>query len=818
MSRRTDLPIEASLGALTRALRGHGTAVLVAEPGAGKTTVVPLVLLDEPWCTGRIVVVEPRRVAARAAATQLASQLGEQPGATVGWRMRGDTKVGRATRIEVITDGVFTRLLQHDPSLDGISCLVLDEFHERSLDVDLGLALALDVRRALRPELRILVMSATIDAAAVARLLDGAPVVEAKGRTFPVATRWVGPATPVLAPDAVAEVTRRALAETTGDVLVFLPGAREIRGTARALGTPAATDVHALHGSLSPVEQDRVLDAAAPGRRKVILSTNVAETSLTIEGVTAVVDSGWVRRSINDPRRAMSGLVTVRVSRASADQRRGRAGRVGPGVGYRLWAEHEHALLDHHDPPEITLADLVPLALELARWGDPHGAQLSWLDPPPARALDPARATLQSLDLVDAEGRLTPHGRTVAELPLQPRLAHALCRTREIDPGLAALACSVAALLGERDIGDDRRDADLAHRIDALGGRGRSGAPAAVAARVRDEAARLRLLLDLPSDVAPASIDALGRVVALAYPDRIARRRPASARYLLANGAGGVLDARDNLGTSEWLAIADLEVRPDGGDAPILLAAPITERDAETLGGVRTEIVREWDRRTRDVRVARERRIGAIVLASSPVDDRDAAQDALLAGVRAEGLALLPRLDEATPLRARLAFCRRHLGADWPAVDDDALLGRLDDWLRPALVRIDARRARDLGRVDVAGAVTHLVAWSLTTRLEELAPTHVTTPNGRRRAVDYTGDDPVVSVRLQDAFGWHATPRLAGGRVPIVISLLSPADRPVQITRDLAGFWAGSYAQVRAEMRGRYPKHRWPEDPTSGSG
>ena len=476
-------------------------------------------------------------------------------------------------------------------------------------------------------------------------------------------------------------------------------------------------------------------------------------------------------------------------------------------------------MLDAHDPPEITVADLVPLALDLASWGDASGSHLSWLDPPPRHALEHAQTALRKLGVLDAANQRTPHGAAVAALPLHPRLAHALCDAVAGDAAHVALGCTVVALLGERDIVDDSSDADLARRVEALAHGGHANA--ALVARVRDDAARLRRLLGIPDGVRPAHLDAIGTIVARVYPDRIARRRGDTRRYALANGIGGVLGERDNLATSEWLAVADIEVPVDGGDAPIRLAAPLTERDLESLGGVDDVIIREWDRRARDVRIASERRIGHIVLSSSPIDDRDAALDALVEGVRIEGLGLLPRRDEAAALRDRVAFCRRHLGDEWPDLGDEALAERLDEWLRPALVVLGARRAKDLARLDVGAAIRQLLPWSLRARLDDLAPTHVATPNGRQRTVDYTNDDPVVSVRLQDTFGWRDTPRLAGGRVPIVLSLLSPADRPVQITRDLAGFWTGSYAQVRAELRGRYPKHRWPEDPTSpqpGSG
>ena len=815
----TDLPIAGALRALTAALMSRSSAVLVAEPGAGKTTIVPLVLLDQPWCVGRVIVVEPRRVAARAAATRLAALVGERPGVTVGWRMRGDTKVGAATRIEVVTDGVFTRIVQNDPSLDGIACVVFDEFHERSLDVDLGLALCIDAQLALRPELRILVMSATMDASAVANLLDDAPVISSPGRSFEVMTRHVGAAALTFQARDVADTTRQALRETTGDVLVFLPGAREIRAVERALEPTDAIEVRPLYGSLGATAQQQALDPATPGKRKIVLATNIAETSLTIEGVTAVVDSGWVRRSNFDVSRGIAGLVTTRVSRAAADQRRGRAGRVGPGTAYRLWSEAEHALLEPYDRPEIVQADLIALALDLARWGNAAGDRLRWLNPPPAHALAAATGVLVDLGLINSTGHVTTIGHAVAALPVHPRLGRAVLAAR--DRGFGALGCVVAALLSDRDVGEDRRDADLAQRIDQVSGT--SSRPEVD--RVRREAQRLRRAAHVDDDT--LDLRHLGTVLALAYPDRIGQRRDTAGRYLLASGSGAALDARDNLASSEWLAVADVEWNSDGGgDARILLAAPISRDEVERVVVPTTELRATWDRRAHDVRVQRETRIGAIVLKAIPVNDRAAAQRALLDGVRIEGLSLLPRLDAATALRARVAFCRAHdrndeqnqHGGDddestWPDLGDDTLTATLDAWLAPELVRVDAQRRVDLARVDVVSAIGALIGWRSLARLDRFAPTFVTTAKLTRRSVDYTGAQPMVTVRLQDALGWADTPRVGEGRVPVTVTLLSPANRPVQVTSDLAGFWRGSYAQVRADMRGRYPKHFWPAQP-----
>jgi ATP-dependent helicase HrpB len=789
--------VEDVLPDLLTALDAPGSAaVLVAEPGAGKTSLVPLALHDAPWRRGRVVLVEPRRLAARAAAERLAALLGERVGATVGLRMRGETRTSSTTRVEVVTDGVLTRMLHTDASLDGIDAIVFDELHERSLDTDVGLALSLDVRDALRPDLRFVAMSATIDGAAVARILGTDAVLRSSGRAFPTDVVWVGPSARSFDARAVAAACATAQRETSRDVLVFLPGAPEIHATARALDGIDA-QVLPLHGSLPFAEQQRAIRAAPDGTRKIVLSTSVAETSLTIDGVDAVVDSGWSRRARFDPRRGMGGLVTTRVSQASADQRRGRAGRVAPGRCYRLWTEAEHAQLAAFDPPEILTADHVPLALDLVRWGDADGTGLRWLDAPPVASLHAARVLLRGLGLVDERDRPTELGRRAGELPLHPRLAHAVLRAHELGEGGAAVA--VAALLGERD-GGAGGTADLRDRVRRMSG------------RASQQAARLARTIGI--DERGRNDDAVGLAVALAYPDRVARRRAGSARYLTTAGIGAELDPHDPLARCEWIAIADLDLRPDGGDARIRLAAEIDDADVTAAVGAPVTVERvEWDRRARDVRAVREDRLGSIVVVSRPVDDAPGAADALLDGIRAEGLALLPRWSESAGLRARLTFCRRALGDDWPDVDEAALLRDVDVWLAPWFG--GARRRADLARVDVTSALRAMVPAPRLAQLDTYAPREVALPNGRTRAVDYSGDHPVVSLRLQDAFGWNDTPRLAGGRVPLVVELLSPAGRPLQITSDLAGFWRGSYAQVRAGMRGRYPKHAWPEDPTS---
>jgi ATP-dependent helicase HrpB len=803
---KTGLPVEAMRPALLAALdEPGGAAVLVADPGAGKTTVVPLALLDAPWRRGRVVVVEPRRLAARAAAERLASLLGETVGRTIGVRMRDDTRTSAATCVEIVTDGVLTRMLHADPTLEGVDAVVFDELHERSVETDVGVALSLDVRDALRPDLRLIAMSATIDGAAVASLLGTDAVLRSEGRSFPTEVVWSDAALPRFDALAVASATRRALRETSRDVLVFVPGAFEIDAVIRGLADVGA-DVLPLHGSLPASDQRRALSSASPGRRKVVVSTSVAETSLTIDGIEAVVDSGWSRRARFDPRRGMGGLVTMRVSQAAAEQRRGRAGRLAPGRCYRLWSEAEHQRLSPFDPPDILSTDHVPLALDLVRWGDPDGSSLRWLDAPPATSLLAARDLLRSLGLVDDRDRLTDDGRRASELPVHPRLARAIVEADELGDGAAAVA--VAAVLDERARGRRGPAVDLHERVRRLSGRG------VRQARRLADLAGLRLDLDHPSTLDAAGV---GVAVALAYPDRVARRRGSSTRYLTTGGAGAELDPHDPLARSEWLAIAELDLRAGQGDATVRSAAALDADDVAVVVGPPTTVDRvEWDRRRGDVRAEREQRHGAIVVSTRAIEDAAGATEALLDGVRIEGLTLLPRWSETSRLRGRVRFLRRVLGDEWPDLGEDALLPTVDEWLAPWLA--GARRRDDLARVDVPGAVRALLPTALAARLDELAPARVTPPNGHARAVDYDGEQPVVSLRLQDAFGWLDTPKVAGGRVSLTVELLSPAGRPLQRTSDLAGFWRGSYAQVRAEMRGRYPKHAWPEDPAGVTG
>jgi ATP-dependent helicase HrpB len=814
------LPIDSVLPALRAALRARTSAVLQAPPGAGKTTRVPLALLDEPWLAGaKIVMLEPRRLAARAAAARLSLSSGTRVGGMVGYRVRLDTRVGPDTRIEVVTEGVLTRMLLDDPSLDGVGLLIFDEFHERNLQADLGLALALQARELLRPELRILVMSATLDGGPVAALLGDAAVVTSEGRAHPVSTRYRERRADQRVEAAVAAAVRDALDRDEGDVLAFLPGAAEIRRTAALLGGRLPDDAYVapLFGALSVEEQDRAVAPAAPGRRKVVLATSIAETSLTIHGVRTVVDGGLSRVSRFSPRTGMAALETVRVSQAAADQRRGRAGRTGPGICYRLWAEHEQHALALQATPEIREADLAPLALDLAAAGVTDPSELRWLDAPPASSFAQARELLAELGALDARGRITEHGRRMARLALHPRLAHMLLASESL--GLAGLACDLAALLAERDVlrpePGAAGDADVGLRLAALRG---GAAPGFVvdrdaARRAREQASLWRRQIGAaaaqPSDDASAGV-----LLALAYPDRVGRRRAGAAgRYLLRNGAGAAFANAQALAQNEWIVAAELDGRRP--ESRVYMAAMLDDADVLRLFAeqIEREAVVEWDDDAGQVIARRRARLGAIVLEDAPLRDAPAERvvAALLDGVRRRGLGALPWSDAASRLRERVAFLRT-LDDGWPDWSDGALLDSLGSWLAPRAA--GARRLDDLTRVDLGAALLDALPWELRARLDALAPTHVTLPTGNRAAVDYADPGaPALAVRLQELFGLADTPCIGGGRVPLTLQLLSPARRPVQVTRDLAGFWRGSYFAVRKDLRGRYPRHYWPDDP-----
>ncbi|HEV2272319.1 MAG TPA: ATP-dependent helicase HrpB [Steroidobacteraceae bacterium] len=835
------LPIDEALPQLRRALAEHLSAVLTAPPGAGKSTVVPLVLLAEAWAAGkRILMLEPRRLAARAVALRMAQTLGETVGRTVGYRMRLDTRVSRDTRIEVVTEGVLTRMLQTDPALEGVAAVLFDEYHERSLQADLGLALALDARASVAPELRIVAMSATLEGAAVSRLLGDAPAVTAHGRTFPVETRYAGKGLPPLpemgaaramqdSPEALtAKIVGRALQEEEGDVLVFLPGAREIQRVRALLeGSAAAAAgerlrILPLYGELASEEQEAALMPAAPGCRRIVLATNIAETSLTIPGVRVVVDCGLVRRSRFDPATGMSRLETERISRASAEQRQGRAGRVEPGVCYRAWSEGAQRSLAPFSPAEIVEADLTPLALELASWGVRDASALRWLDPPPAPMLASARDLLERLGALDGSGRITPHGREMTRLGVHPRLAHMLLRARETDT--LPLAAELAALLSERDLlrgTAAARDADIRGRIEALRGEGDSGGiDRAALQRARRGARDLLRQLGAAAQSKPRAAAAggtVGGLLALAFPDRIGRQRAGGeGRFTLSNGRGAHFAEPQGLARQELIVAVDLDDRER--DARIRLAAPLSRESLdEHLAArfVRSESV-EWSAREQAVLARRVLRLDELVLEESALPEvpREESRAAMLEGVRQVGIESLPWSRETRDLQARAGFVRR-LGADfeqWPDFADAALAAAAGDWLAPWLDGITRRE--HLARIPLLDALLGRLSWDERRELDALAPTHLAVPSGSRIHIDYTdASAPAVSVRLQEVFGLEATPRIGAGRVPITFKLLSPAQRPVQVTRDLASFWRGAYAEVRKDLRGRYPKHYWPENP-----
>jgi ATP-dependent helicase HrpB len=801
------LPIHAVLDDLKAALAARDAAVLVAAPGAGKTTVVPLALLDQPWMAGgKIVLLEPRRLAARAAAARMAKTLGEPVGATVGFRVRLQSKVSSRTRIEVVTEGVFTRMIQDDPALDGVACVIFDEFHERSLDADLGLALARDSQALLREDLRLLVMSATLDGARVSALLGdevlgGAPVIESQGRAFPVDTRYLGRDPRARIEDQVARAVERALASEPGSLLVFLPGQGEIRRTAERLEERLRdpdVDIAPLYGALDPAEQDRAIAPAAPGRRKVVLATSIAETSLTIEGVRGVIDSGLARVPRYDPAGGLTRLETVRVSRAAADQRRGRAGRTEPGVCWRLWDEPETRSLAPFARPEILEADLSGLALDLAAWGAKDPSGLAFLDPPPAGAFAEARRLLTGLQALDAHGALTAHGRAIARLPLPPRLAHMVLRGAA--SGQAERAAAIAAVLTEQGLGG--RDTDLRHRLERM--RSEKGGRARDALALADRWARLAG----PAGKSPKLSD--GLLLAEAYPERVARQRGGLGEYRLANGRGVFLEPTDALAREPWLAVAEL----GGGGARdrILLAAPVDEAELRAAFADRlvSEDLLEADAGGR-LRALRRLKLGEIVVEERRIEKPDPAMiaAALLAEVRRAGLAALPWGERSAALRARAAFLRA-ADPSGPDLSDEALLAGLDDWLAPLLAGRTA--LSQLTDADLADALRALIPWDALQRLDREVPAAWTAPTGTGCRIDYAAEGgPRVEVRAQELFGLDSHPTVAG--VPLTLALLSPARRPIQVTRDLPGFWRGSWKAVRADLRGRYPRHPWPENP-----
>ncbi|MCO6411741.1 MAG: ATP-dependent helicase HrpB [Thiogranum sp.] len=815
------LPIEPLLPQLRQSLARERNLVLQAPPGAGKTTRVPLALLDAPWLDQRkILLLEPRRLAARAAARFMAAALGERIGETVGYRVRLESRVGPRTRIEVVTEGVLTRMLQDDPALQSVGLVIFDEFHERSLHADLGLALCLDSQSALNETLRVLVMSATLDGAAVARLLGDARVLRSEGRSFPVTVHYRPARQPsrrhaVVTDDLVREI-RRAIDEESGSVLVFLPGAGEIRQLENALhGAQIGPDViiAPLYGQLGSAAQDLAIQPAPPGKRKLVLATSIAETSLTIEGIRIVIDAGLMRQPRFDPGSGLTRLVTLPVSRAAADQRCGRAGRLEAGVCYRLWPEHQHLLPAAR--PEILEADLAPLVLELAQWGVQDAAQLRWLDSPPAAHLAQARQLLQQLGALDGGGRITAHGRAMLQLGAHPRLAHMMLRAREL--GYAALACELAALLSERDPlrGARATEADMLLRLDLLRRRGTGqGSDKGLSGRVKDTARQWQRQLGGGSASSVAADDAMaGALLAFAWPDRIGQRRGGvDGRFLLSNGRGAMLRDPEPLAAADYLVAAQLG---DGREARIFLAAEVQREQLQEYHGdlLSAHCFVAWDDREQCVRARRQLRLGELVLTDEAWPDADPQeiQAALLEGVRRRGIACLPWNEAARGLQARLNFLHHLVPAEWEDVSDDALLAGLEHWLLPHLAGMT--RLAQLQRLDLHALLLAPLSWTRQRQLRELAPEFLTVPSGSRVRLDYSQDIPVLAVRLQEMFGLADTPRIAGGRVPVLLHLLSPARRPVQVTQQLGSFWQGSYHEVRKELKGRYPKHHWPEDP-----
>lgn len=802
------LPINAVLPDLLAALRAGPNAVLVAPPGAGKTTAVAPALLAESWCDGEILLLSPRRLAARAAAERMAGQAGEGVGKTYGYATRMDTKRTAATRVTVMTEGIFVNRIQADPELRGVSAVLFDEVHERSLDSDFGLALAIDAQGGFRPDLRLVAMSATLDGARFATLMGNAPVIESEGRSYPLRLIHIGRAAEARIEDSMAAAIRQALRDEEGGVLAFLPGVAEIERVAERLSDlPPGVILHRLHGSLDPAAQRAAIAPDPTGARKLVLATAIAETSLTLDGIRIVVDSGLARRPRYDRAAGMTRLVTERASQASVTQRAGRAARQGPGTAYRLWEEAATVGLPRFDPPEIVEADLSALTLDCARWGITDPRSLAWIDPPPDAAVAEARARLSTLGAIDPGGRPTPHGEAIARLPLPPRLGHMLIEAGKI--GLGPIAAQIAVLLGERGLGGP--DADMESRLRRW--RGDRGIRADNARRL---AARWAAMVEGP----PASTGADGAAtcIALAFPDRIARRRDSSGEnWASVGGRGFRLDPASALARNEWLAVAETQGMAAG--ARILSAAAIDVAAVEALFGDRIAVRRTvaFDPATGGVQATHERRLGAIRLTGGPDSNADpgAISAALLAGLRDHGLALLPWPDPATALRQRAAFAATH-GAPEVVLDDAALLARAEEWLVPLLD--GKRRLAQIDPAALTAALQGLIGWDAMRAIDTLAPPRFESPAGSSHAIDYTAEaGPTVELRPQALFGQAAHPMIAGGRVPLVLSLTSPAGRPIQTTRDLPGFWAGSWADVAREMRGRYPRHPWPDDPASAA-
>jgi ATP-dependent helicase HrpB len=829
----TPLPIDAVLDELARTLRDHNAAVLVAPPGAGKTTRVPLALLDAPWLKNKkIIMLEPRRIAARASAERMARTLGERAGETVGYRVRFGSKISRATRIEVVTEGIFSRQILDDPELNGVAAVLFDEFHERSLDADLGLALARDAQTGLREDLRILVMSATLDGARVGKLLGGAPVVASEGRSFPVETRYLGRKADAPLERQMADAIATALRADPGSVLAFLPGAAEIRRTQNFLTERVhdpSVEILPLFGALDASVQDRAIAPAPKGQRKVVLATSIAETSLTIEGVRIVVDSGMARVPRYEPDIGLTRLETVRASRAAVDQRRGRAGRTEPGVCYRLWDEPQTASLAAYTQPEILSADLSSLVLDLAQWGVRDPTTLAFLDSPPAPALKEANSLLSELGALDSDGRITEEGQSLRALALPPRLARMIVDSHRL--GAGEEAAEIAAILTERGLGGD--SVDLDHRLDQFrrDRSPRASSARSLAQRWAQQVASSEGALPSPSPLAgegrgegatsvvprgaPDAELSTGVMLALAFPDRVARNR-GNGSFVLANGRGAAVEQTSSLARAPYIAVAELTGTAAQGR--ILLAAPITPADIEARFADQIENTEEisFDRNAMALRARRKRTLHAITLSEAPMALSPSAETAKVfaAGLIAAGLDKLPWSKSLKQWRDRVTFLRKAEGDSWPDLSDAAIAADYESWLVPVLY--DKTSLKELSPGDLSEALMAMLPWELRARLEREAPTHFEAPTGTMLPIDYEAEQgPTIAVRLQELFGLNTHPSIARGAVPLVLELLSPAQRPVQVTRDLPGFWRGSYAAVRSDLRGRYPRHPWPEDPAS---
>jgi ATP-dependent helicase HrpB len=820
------LPIDDVLQELKETLRTRTNAVLVAQPGAGKTTRIPLALLDEPWLEGRrILMLEPRRIAARSAARFMAASLGEQVGETVGYRVKLDSRTGPKTRIEVVTEGILTRMLQSDPALEQAGIVIFDEFHERNLHADLGLALCLQSQALLRDDLRILVMSATLDTGPVVELLGKAPIIYSEGRNFPIETHYVIRRSDTRIESQVALAIKNAIdTHREGDILAFLPGAAEIRRTEARLHELRLGDniqIAPLHGTLSQEDQDRAISPPIVGKRKIVLATSIAETSLTVEGVRIVIDCGLMRVPRFSPRTGMAHLETIPVSRSSADQRRGRAGRLGPGSCYRLWTEEEHRNLAVRGTPEIEEADLAPLMLELAVWGVNDPSELQWLDLPPAAAVSQARGLLTWLGAISKIGTITAHGQQMAELGLHPRLSHMILRGKQI--GAGKLACELAAILNERDFIrnlPDSMQADLRLRVETLWEVERSHNPTVHFEYAVDIQACRRVIAEAKqwlqqlriSPTEERDIRQCGILLAFAYPDRIAQRR-GTGGYLLSNGRGAVLTSAQYLSNEPYLVAAELD--DQGSDGRIYRAAPVELIELEKYFSEEIEAESEvvWDRAVQAVRARKREKLGAMVLKETQIHNpaSDQGLKALVEGIQEEGLAILPWNKASRQLQQRMSFMH-HVDSSWPEATDDALLLRLEDWLTPHLLGMKSRN--DLQKLNVAMMLESWLSWQERKALDEYAPTHINVPSGSRIPIDYSEPSaPALAVRLQEMFGLADSPRIGNGRIPLTIHLLSPAQRPVQVTRDLASFWKDAYYEVKKDLKGRYPKHYWPEDP-----